>query len=168
MGEAARTFDAFSEDELRTINRVTGLSTDYFNHHNEAVMLLDLIADMPEVVEDLAAWRPVSYREHFETSSLGIAEAAIAGYEAAPADIRAVFDEAVTVLDAFLSDAIRLVIDLVDSGDMAAAGAVGAEASKFARRVIAHASALVNGSRPDVFAERRAAEQTEALINALF
>ena len=44
------------------INPVTGLSTDYLNHFNEAVMLLEMIPVMPECGEDLAAWRPLSYR----------------------------------------------------------------------------------------------------------
>ncbi|MEO1199356.1 MAG: hypothetical protein AAFX39_08990 [Pseudomonadota bacterium] len=165
---AARVMDDFAEDELRTINRVTGLSTDYFNHHNEAIMLLELIGDMPDMIDDVRAWHPVSYRSHFEDSNLGIAPAAIACYETAPADSRVAFDNLTHCLDAFLVDAIGLIGDLIDAGHPDIAGDVGHQASDFARRVVASGSALANGSRADIFPERRASEQTEALIDALF
>jgi len=40
----------------------TGLATDYLNHFNEAIMLLEMIPDMPECAEDFLQWRPLSYR----------------------------------------------------------------------------------------------------------
>ena len=47
------------------INPVTGLATDYLNHFNEAIMMLELIPAMPECVDDLMGWRVMSYCEHF-------------------------------------------------------------------------------------------------------
>src|SRR6516225_7897250 len=46
--------------ELRAanINPRTGLATDYLNHFNQAVMLLDMIPDMPECAEDFLQWQP--------------------------------------------------------------------------------------------------------------
>ena len=38
------------------INPRTGLATDYLNHFNEAIMLLDMIPDMPECAEDFLTW----------------------------------------------------------------------------------------------------------------
>lgn len=37
---------------VANINPRTGLATDYLNHFNEAVMLLEMIPDMPECAED--------------------------------------------------------------------------------------------------------------------
>ncbi len=34
------------------INPRTGLATDYLNHFNEAIMLLEMVPDMPECAED--------------------------------------------------------------------------------------------------------------------
>ena len=34
------------------INPRTGLATDYLNHFNEAIMLLEMIPDIPESAED--------------------------------------------------------------------------------------------------------------------
>ena len=47
------------------INPRTGLATDYLNHFNEAIMLLEMIPDMPECAEEFLRWQPLSYREHF-------------------------------------------------------------------------------------------------------
>ncbi|WP_213030289.1 hypothetical protein, partial [Acinetobacter baumannii] len=43
------------------INPRTGLATDYLNHFNEAIMLLEMVPDMPECAEDFLAWTPLSY-----------------------------------------------------------------------------------------------------------
>src|SRR3979411_3541707 len=51
------------------INPRTGLATDYLNHFNEAIMLLEMIPDMPECAEDFLLWYPLSYREHFMASN---------------------------------------------------------------------------------------------------
>ena len=47
------------------INPRTGLATDYLNHFNEAVMLLEMIPDMPECAEDFLGWQPLSYARAF-------------------------------------------------------------------------------------------------------
>jgi hypothetical protein len=50
------------------INPATGLATDYLNHFNEAIMLLEMLSSCPECRADLFVWQPMSYREHFEAS----------------------------------------------------------------------------------------------------
>ncbi len=51
------------------INEQTLLATDYLNHFNEVVMLIEMIADMPECLEDAKAWAPKSYQDHFRDSN---------------------------------------------------------------------------------------------------
>ncbi len=51
------------------INPRTGLATDYLNHFNEAIMLLELIPDMPDCYELFLEWQPLSYAEHFIKSN---------------------------------------------------------------------------------------------------
>ncbi|MCA6122303.1 hypothetical protein J6500_10440 [Bradyrhizobium sp. WSM 1704] len=74
------------------INPRTGLATDYLNHFNEAIMLLEMIPDMPECASDFLEWRPLSYAEHFIASNFKARDLAIEAYEAADVDIRAEFD----------------------------------------------------------------------------
>ena len=71
------------------INPRTGLATDYLNHFNEAIMLLEMIPDMPECAEDFLNWRPLSYSEHFTASSFSARDLAIEAYETTDAEIRA-------------------------------------------------------------------------------
>ena len=92
------------------INPRTGLATDYLNHFNEAVMLLELIPDMPECAEDFLGWQPLSYREHFTASNFRARDLAIAAYESADARIRAEFDgitRAMTSILSAVSEAMR-------------------------------------------------------------
>src|SRR3954467_9650430 len=65
------------------INPKTGLATDYLNHFNEAIMLLDLLPQMPECIVELIGWEPLSYQEHFTASNLKDRELAIAAYQVA-------------------------------------------------------------------------------------
>jgi hypothetical protein len=85
------------------INPRTGLATDYLNHFNEAVMLLELIPDMPECAEDFLAWHPLSYREHFMASHFKARELAIEAYDSADAIIRAEFDNITTAMTSILT-----------------------------------------------------------------
>lgn len=75
------------------INPRTGLATDYLNHFNEAIMLLEMVPDMPECAEDFLAWSPLSYAEHFVASNFKDRDLAIEAYEMAEPGIRAQFDK---------------------------------------------------------------------------
>jgi hypothetical protein len=85
------------------INPRTGLATDYLNHFNEAVMLLEMIPDMPACAEDFLAWHPLSYREHFMASHFKARELAIEAYDSADAIIRAEFDNITTTMTSILT-----------------------------------------------------------------
>jgi hypothetical protein len=93
----------FAELRAANINPQTGLATDYLNHFNEAIMLLEMIPDIPECAEDFLAWRPLSYAEHFTASSFKARDLAIAAYETADARIRAEFDDITDAMKAILS-----------------------------------------------------------------
>ena len=85
------------------INPRTGLASDYLNHFNEAIMLLEMIPDMPECAEDFLSWRPLSYAEHFTASNFKARDLAIAAYETANAGIRAEFDNITRAMTSILS-----------------------------------------------------------------
>jgi hypothetical protein len=74
------------------INPRTGLATDYLNHFNEAIMLLEMVPAMPECAEDFLTWYPLSYREHFMASNFKARDLAIEAYDSADASIRTEFD----------------------------------------------------------------------------
>ena len=37
------------------INSVTLLATDYLDHFNEVIILIEMVADMPDMIEDVLA-----------------------------------------------------------------------------------------------------------------
>src|SRR6201995_6146328 len=85
------------------INPRTGLATDYLNHFNEAIMLLEMIPDMPECVEDFLTWCPLSYREHFAAAHFKTRELAIEAYDSADPGIRTEFDNITTEMTSILT-----------------------------------------------------------------
>ncbi len=94
------------------INPRTGLATDYLNHFNEAIMLLEMVPDMPECAEDFLDWHPLSYAEHFTASNFRARDLAISAYNTADPKIRAEFDNITSAMTSILtavSDAMQKV-----------------------------------------------------------
>ena len=85
------------------INPRTGLATDYLNHFNEAIMLLEMIPDMPECAEDFLTWTPLSYAEHFWASNFKARDLAIEAYELADPKIRTEFDNIANTMTSILT-----------------------------------------------------------------
>ena len=98
LGSAARA----AELQAVNINPRTGLATDYLNHFNEAIMLLEMIPDMPDCAEDFLIWQPISYREHFAASNFRARELAIAAYDSADPAIRREFDNITSAMTSIL------------------------------------------------------------------
>jgi hypothetical protein len=95
--------DRAAELRAANINPRTGLATDYLNHFNEAIMLLEMIPDMPECSGDFLEWRPLSYAEHFQLSNFKARDLAISAYEAADPAIRAEFDQLASTMTSILT-----------------------------------------------------------------
>ncbi len=52
------------------VNPASGLANDYLNLFNEIVMLIEQLPQMPELIDDILRWRPVSYQSYFANSVL--------------------------------------------------------------------------------------------------
>ena len=130
--------------ELRAanINPRTGLATDYLNHFNEAVMLLEMIPDMPECAEDFLQWRPLSYAEHFAASNFKARDLAIAAYEAAEAGIRAEFDRITGTMTSILT-AVGAAMREVNQDS--SRGKLAQQATGWVKPLVATAGGIING-----------------------
>lgn len=84
------------------INPESFLATDYLNHFNEIVMLLEMVPDMPELVEDTSDWAPKSYPQHFLDSGFQAKELAVEAFEKAPRPIRNAFDQICSEMDTLI------------------------------------------------------------------
>ncbi len=85
------------------INPRTGLATDYLNHFNEAIMLLEMIPDRPDCAEDFLSWQPLSYREHFTASNFRARDLAISAYNNTDPAIRTEFDSITAAMISILT-----------------------------------------------------------------
>jgi hypothetical protein len=104
-----------SEDQFRkfqdrvegtNINPQTLLASDFLNHLNEPLMLLELVPDMPEMLEELDQWRPKTYVEHFRDSGFTDKDLAIEAYEWSPQEFRVAFEETVDLANRCVKDAM--------------------------------------------------------------
>lgn len=94
----------------------TGLATDYLNVFNEAIMLFGLLPEMPDMIDELNVWQPLSYTQHFVRSGFAAKQLALAAYENADPAIKIPFDELSDSLGTVLADAIVLVNDMILKG----------------------------------------------------
>ncbi len=85
------------------INPRTGLATDYLNHFNEAIMLLEMIPDIPECADDFLGWQPMTYCEHFTASNFKGRDLAIEAYDSADTGVRAQFDNLTAAMTSILT-----------------------------------------------------------------
>src|ERR1700743_3945990 len=102
-GTAVNNASRAAELRADNINPRTGLAPDYLNHFNEAIMLLEMIPDMPECAEDFLVWPPLSYCEHFMASNFKARDLAISAYESADPDIRAAFEQITDTMTSILT-----------------------------------------------------------------
>jgi hypothetical protein len=130
--------------ELRAanINPRTGLATDYLNHFNEAIMLLEMIPDMPECAEDFLSWRPLSYREHFAASNFKARELAIAAYDSADEHIRAEFDNITSAMTSILTAVSAAMRDVNQDKTRAT---LAERATGWVKPLVATAGGIING-----------------------
>jgi hypothetical protein len=126
------------------INPRTGLATDYLNHFNEAVMLLEMIPDIPECAEDFLCWRPLSYAEHFTASNFRARDLAISAYESADPRIRGEFDNLTSAMTSILSavsDAMR------EAKQDKTRATLAEQATGWVKPLVMLAGGIINGDR---------------------
>lgn len=92
------------------VNPASGIANDYLNHFNEILLLIEnLPALLPEMIDELLAWRPISYREYFTNSPLPGSAATLEIYDSLDEDFRADFESMVIMLDKIITDSIDVI-----------------------------------------------------------
>jgi len=153
-GHAARLADV-------NINPATGLASDYLNHFNEAIMLLEMLSICPDCRDDFLAWQPRSYREHFEASRVKGRSLAIAAYDAADPSLRGCLDNLAGTMTAVLEATRAAMTSAVPPQSIAAAAD---RAAALLRPLVARAGAVINGQD---LADSGEAATPQAVVDAL-
>jgi len=94
------------------------LSTDYFNHFNEVVMMLGMVGDMPELLDEIDKWDFKTYREHFLESGLGFAPLAIECYEASAPELRERFEKVATQMSMLIVETRTKLRQILENGEI--------------------------------------------------
>jgi len=143
-GDAFHVFSARAQGT--NIDPQTLLATDYLNHFNEIVMLLDLIPDMPECYEDAQAWQPKSYQDHFRDSQFRDKELAIEAYEHVPVCYREPFDNVITQMNRMVPWGLQRIGEILSSGQGDRLRLVCCDVSHRLQKMIDIAGAIIHGS----------------------
>lgn len=138
-----RTFRKLVENT--TINSDTLLSTDYLNHFNELVMMLDLIPDMPEMLDETKAWKPKTYAQHFRDSAFTHKDLAIAAYEHVLEEDRKALEMTVARMDRTVEETFAALDDAVQSESPDRVRTICTNASLALQSMIDRCSAIING-----------------------
>ncbi|WP_249119608.1 MULTISPECIES: hypothetical protein [unclassified Bradyrhizobium] len=125
------------------INPRTGLATDYLNHFNEAIMLLEMVPDMPECAEDFLTWSPLSYAEHFWASNFKARDLAIEAYELADPKIRTEFDKVANTMTSILTAVGSAMREARQDKTRAT---LAEQATGWVKPLVAQAGGIINGA----------------------
>ena len=146
-GDDGDAYKAFQERVKGTnINPQTLLATDYLNHFNEIVMTLEMIPDMPELLDDARAWRPKTYPEHFQESGFAERELAIEAYEHVPARFRQPFELTIGTLDSLVAMTLERAEATLAAGEFERLKIIVNDASGAIRNLVDSASAIIHGT----------------------
>jgi hypothetical protein len=126
------------------INPRTGLATDYLNHFNEAIMLLEMVPDMPECAEDFLGWQPLTYREHFMASNFKARDLAIEAYDAADQIIRAEFENITSAMTSIL---VAVGAAMREARQDKTRATLAEQATGWVKPLVALAGGIINGAR---------------------
>lgn len=97
------------------ISDKTLLATDYLNHFNEIVMLIEMIPDMPDMLEECLIWQPKSYPEHFRDSGFSDKDLAIEAYGHVPAKFKRPFEDTIAQAHQVVRHTLeRVSVDIQD------------------------------------------------------
>ena len=127
------------------VNERTLLATDYLNHVNEIIMLLELVPDAPECLEDCRAWQPKTYVQHFEDSSIADRDLAIAAYPYSPPAVRRIFDLLVMEMNRLVERALPAIEAASTNGDEQRCRHIVEMSVNGLRTMVDQASAAIHG-----------------------
>ncbi len=151
--DADANTDGKSEFELAqekvrgsNVSEQTLLATDYLNHFNEIVMTIEMIPDMPEFLEEAKEWKPKTYKEHFQGSSIADKDLAIEVYDHVPAKYRDPFEKTIGQVDHLIAVTLEKLEGDLKRGDSELLRENATSLSRVIQRLMDTAAAIIHGS----------------------
>jgi hypothetical protein len=92
------------------VSPTSGMANDYLNHFNEVLLMIEnLPVLLPEMVDELVGWKPVSYRAYFEQSNLPGSAEALAIYDSLDEDFRRDAETMIELLDKIILRSVAII-----------------------------------------------------------
>ena len=150
------------------VNPASGIANDYLNHFNEILLLIEnLPALLPEMVDEILAWHPVSYRSYFANSPLPGSSKTLEIYDTLDDEFRKDFESMVEILDNIILESIEVIRSARRPDGTLVADEVSevcGELSVRLRRVVDRTADLVNHGYAPPF--ERAQDMANRIMNA--
>lgn len=127
------------------VSEKTLLATDYLNHVNEVIMLLEIVPDAPECLDDCKAWQPLDYQDHFRNSGIADRELAIEAYPWSPPQYKGPFDQLVREMNRLIAISIARLEQALAEGNDDQTRHIASRASQNLQDLIGQASAVIHG-----------------------
>jgi len=94
------------------VNPNSGIAHDFLNQYNEVLLLVEnLPILLPEMVEELLAWRPKTYHEYFSSSPLPGSVIAIKIYYSLDRSFRKRFEAQIAKINKLAFKAVSVISD---------------------------------------------------------
>ena len=139
-------FRAFQERVAGTnISEQTLLATDYLNHFNEIVMLLEMIPDFQEGLDEAKEWAPRTYSEHFADSSFSDKDLAVEAYQHVPARYREPFERTIGQINQLIALTISRLETAIEVGDEHRLRLTAVDQCRDIQKLMDVASAIIHG-----------------------
>ena len=140
-------YPAYRERCMGTnVNEQTLLATDYLNHFNELVMTLEMLGDMPELIEEAQAWAPKDYKDHFRDSTIADRELAVEAYDHAPPKFKEPFEQNIAKINKLITTSVERLNNDIQTGDMELVRINARALSQVIQRLMDMCSANIHGS----------------------
>lgn len=140
-------FEAYQEKAKGTnINEETLLATDYLNHFNEVVMMIDMLPDMPDCLDMVRDWQPKSYKDHFRESTIADKDLAVEAYDHVKPLYKSAFEDTVLKVDIAIFETIGVAEKALATDDMEYFNFTVGESAQTIHRLTERLSAIVHGT----------------------
>jgi len=92
------------------VNPASGIANDYLNHFNEVLLLIENLPTLlPEMLDELLEWKPVTYREYFAKSQLPGSVRALQIYDGLDENFRRDFESIIDGINAMALASIEVI-----------------------------------------------------------
>jgi len=164
-------YAAYQEKARGTnINEETLLATDYLNHFNEVVMMIDMLPDMPDCLDMVTEWEPKPYKDHFRDSTIADKDLAVEAYDHVKPLYKKAFEDTIAMIDSAIFQAIVDAEEAIKTGDMDYLRFKVSESAQGIHRLQDKLSAIIHGtadlSKTEEVEEKVVMDQNS--IDALF